>query len=235
MYTYQKSQILGGLCVMTLFLSNTLLADYRYVFLTEGTTAAVETDIGYYDAFVQGEAISSGSLYSSFSDLDWQVIGSSTETERADVRLGMGVNQDVEIRMLTGQNTYEVVANNYAEFWDGALDHEISHHADGQELTAEPYAVWTGTSATPATDQYPSDGRLGGDSVWKGIVYTNTNSWAERELMTTTYLELRLYGMSQVISTAVPVPEPTTYLMLGSMLMVAVVCKRKKLAKRPLS
>jgi hypothetical protein len=62
MYTYQKNQILGGLCVMTLFLSNTLLADYRYVFLTEGTTTAVSTDISDYDTFVQGEADAEGTL-----------------------------------------------------------------------------------------------------------------------------------------------------------------------------
>jgi hypothetical protein len=115
---------------------------YRFAFHTSATTTATSADIATYNAWVQGLANASTAYDIGADDgVTWKVIGS---TSAVDARDNTSANPTVDgsghaIFLLDGST---VVANDYADLWDGEIQHVINLTEKGTEWAHWP---WTGT------------------------------------------------------------------------------------------
>jgi len=114
---------------------------YRFAFHTSATITAVSADIATYNTWVQGLANASTAYNIGADDgVTWKAIGS---TAAVDARDNTSTNPTVEtgcaIFLLDGST---VVANDYADLWDGEIQHIINLTEQGTEWA---YWPWTGT------------------------------------------------------------------------------------------
>jgi len=114
---------------------------YRLVFHTSATTNAMSTDIATYNGWVQGLADASPLNIGANFGATWKVIGS---TAAVDARDNTSTNPTVDgsghaIFLLDGST---LVANDYADLWDGEIQHIINLTEQGTEWA---YWPWTGT------------------------------------------------------------------------------------------
>ncbi len=115
---------------------------YRFVFHTSATTDATSADIATYNAWVQGLADASTAYDISADDgAAWKAIGS---TDAVDARDNTSTNTGVNgtgcaIFLLDGST---VVANDYADLWDGSIQNIINLTEQG---VVWAYWPWTGT------------------------------------------------------------------------------------------
>jgi len=115
---------------------------YRFAFFTSAKTTAESADIETYNTWVQNLANAS-TVYDIGIDegVTWKVIGS---TDAVDARDNTLTNPTVDgsghaIFLLDGST---VVANDYADLWDGEIQHIIDLTEQGTVLTHWPF---TGT------------------------------------------------------------------------------------------
>lgn len=117
---------------------------YRFAFVTRATTQATSTDIATYNAFVNGVANSSTL---SLGGASWKVIGSTATVEARD---NTSTNPDVNG---TGEPIFLVdgtkIANNYADLWDGSLNHALNLDEKGLLFST---SAFTGSSASGIKD-----------------------------------------------------------------------------------
>ena len=114
---------------------------YRLAFHTSATTAATSPDIDSYNTWVQGLANASPLNIGANFGATWKVIGS---TAAVDARDNTSTNPTVDgsghaIFLLDGTT---LVANNYADLWDGSIQNIINITELG---TVWAYWPWTGT------------------------------------------------------------------------------------------
>ena len=114
---------------------------YRLAFFTSGMHDAVSADIAVYNTWVQGLADASTAYDIGADDgVTWKVIGS---TATVDARDNTSTNPTVEtgcpILLLDGTT---IVANDYADLWDGEIQNIIDLTEQGALSTWWPY---TGT------------------------------------------------------------------------------------------
>ena len=114
---------------------------YRLVFVTSGTSAATEPNIAYYNEFVQGVADASAL---GLADATWMVIG-STETVNAKVNTSTDSGTGEAIFLVDGST---IVANDYADLWDGGLENPIDLNENGN---LREVRIFAGTTAGGAT------------------------------------------------------------------------------------
>jgi hypothetical protein len=141
---------------------------YRFAFFTSQTTDAVSADISTYNAWVQSLADATtiyniGSLYGA----TWKAIGSTDAVDARDnTSTNPGVNGTGEAIFLLDGST--VVANDYADLWDGAIQNIINITEQGTISTHWPF---TGTylDGTEAPGHGSSFGALGdGGEIHQG-------------------------------------------------------------------
>jgi hypothetical protein len=114
---------------------------YRFAFHTSATITAESPDIATYNTWVQGLANASTAYDIGADDgVTWKAIGS---TAAVDARDNTSTNPTVEtgcaIFLLDGST---LVANNYADLWDGSIQNIINITELGTEWA---YWPWTGT------------------------------------------------------------------------------------------
>ncbi|MHC4743277.1 MAG: hypothetical protein ACYS8Z_15285, partial [Planctomycetota bacterium] len=115
--------------------------EYRFAFHTSATTAATFTDIGNYNAWVQGLADASPLNIGADDGATWKVIGSTAAVDARDnTSTNPAVNGSGHAIFLLDGST--LVANNYADLWDGEIQNPIGITELG---TAWTYWPWTGT------------------------------------------------------------------------------------------
>ena len=132
---------------------------YRFAFHTSATTTAESADIATYNMWVQGLANASTAYNIGADDgVTWKVIGS---TDTVDARDNTSTNPTVEsghaIFLLDGST---VVANDYADLWDGSIQNPIGITELGTAWTYWPW-TGTGTDGTAATGTGGSGNPLG--------------------------------------------------------------------------
>nr|NIP27838.1 hypothetical protein [Phycisphaerae bacterium]NIR65910.1 hypothetical protein [candidate division Zixibacteria bacterium]NIP55443.1 hypothetical protein [Phycisphaerae bacterium]NIS54151.1 hypothetical protein [Phycisphaerae bacterium]NIU10520.1 hypothetical protein [Phycisphaerae bacterium] len=141
---------------------------YRFAFFTSATTDAVSADISTYNAWVQGLADATtvyniGSVFGA----TWKVIGSTDAVDARDnTSTNPGVNGTGEAIFLLDGST--VVASDYADLWDGSIQHIIDLTEQGTISTHWPF---TGTylDGTEAPGHGSSFGALGdGGEIHQG-------------------------------------------------------------------
>jgi hypothetical protein len=168
---------------------------YRLAFFTSATTTAESADIADYNAWVQGLADAT-TVYDIGADegVTWKVIGS---TDAVDARDNTSTNPTVEtgcaIFLLDGST---VVANDYADLWDGSIQHIINLTEQG---TVSTYWPFTGSylDGTEAPGHGASYGALGdGGEVGQGNS-ASTTEWIWRQWTSAPRTQwLQMYALS---------------------------------------
>src|SRR5262245_52905246 len=196
---------------------------YRLAFVTEGIDVperdATSTDIADYDAYVQAVANTQPALAS----ITWQVIGSTATVSAVDHTSTNPNDPGVPIYLLNDT----LLANNYADLWDGTIVNALSIFEDGLPFSCPggpcqvSPSVFTGTNADGTVS---SGSPLGGLTTVRGGVWTNSSSiWISQADLSSSQT-LPFYAISQVLT----VPEPGTALLVATGLLGLVARWRRR-------
>jgi len=185
--------------------------DFRFVFVTDGIRDATSTNIADYDSFVNAQA--GGATYDG-AVVDWLAIASTDSIDAID-HVGQA-----NVPVYLSDGTLVTTTTTPAGLWSGALVHEIN-----LDLAANPvsplFFVWTGTNPTGTG----FGGPLGSGTPQVGST-TNTNgAWVSSGRSPSGDLR-NLYGISSVLTVAVP--EPSTLTLLGTALGVGLAIGRAR-------
>ena|GEM_PF-1166213 len=168
---------------------------YRFAFFTSGTTTATSADIATYNTWVQGLANLSPLNIGADDGAAWKVIGS---TATVDARDNTATNPTVNgpghaIFLLDGST---VVANNYADLWDGEIQNIINLTEQGAISTHWPF-TGTYTDGTSVTGKPTSFSPLGGGNEVNQGNSANAAHWVWRTWTSAPATEyLQMYALS---------------------------------------
>ena len=180
---------------------------YQLVFVTNGTTNAESTDIGYYNTFVTNEADTAPALVA--LNTTWTAIA-STSSVSAIANTGTTPGTGVPIYNLNGS----LVAATYTELWSGSTQNDIYTTETGTTPTNTD--VWTGTSYSGTA--VPGSSLGNPEATWGVSYYYDfyplPAAWIA-ENNDPNSVTLPLYAMSGVL-TAAPEPGSAALLALGA-------------------
>lgn len=190
-----------------------------------GTHTYPTTNIANFDAAVQDDADNnSGSLT---LGTGWKVLGSTGSVHAKD---HLGGYSNFEVFNLAGTK----IANNFNT--SGAADGNFFGGGgliDGTEITRVDGT--TGLSLSPWTGTNQNGTATGGFDLLSGsnVMIGDNNQTIGNHLNSSTAFSPSannqpLFGMKFIAAESAAVPEPSTYVMLGSMLLLATVTRKKK-------
>ena len=184
---------------------------FRFVFLTDGTTNATSPNISTYDTFVTAQA--GGATYNGVT-ITWQAIG-STATDNAVNHIG---SSTAGVYLASGAEVAASTTSGTNGLWSGTLLHAID-----QDLTGSTFSelVWTGTAKSAPfghTSVFPLGDSV--DALAKPADSGATDAnWIANTIFGSDYtVPNAMYGISQVLTVPTPtdpVPEPSSFAMLG--------------------
>ena len=186
---------------------------FRIVFLTNGATQATSSDIGYYNTFVNDNAISQAGggdnnvVYGS-TVLTWTAIASTFEVSAISNIGSFGVP------VYTASGTLITPSDTAAGLWSESLLAPIN-----QFLTSPFFfntGVWTGTLPDGSSNGSFSLGSGSEFGSTPGLSNKTNAEWVETGA-TPSNVSNNMYGISQVLTA---VPEPSTY----AMALAGVAC-----------
>ncbi len=165
---------------------------YRLIFISSTSRDATSSDIADYNTHIQNAANSAG-----LGAVNWYAIGSTNTIDARDNTFTTNLDTDGAIFLMNGS---EVVANNLADLWDGAVDTRIDNDENGNVSSISTpiwtswTAVWTGTNNDgTATSRY-----LGASNVQLGLAKAELNFWENRSQASNS-TNLPFYGISEVL------------------------------------
>lgn len=168
---------------------------YRLIFLSSSTRNASSTSISDYNSFVQSCAATAG-----HGSVNWYALVSTNSVDAIDNSLTSSSDTDGAILLMNGS---EVVANNLADLWDGAVDTHIDMDETGSLSSIStsvwtPWtAVWTGTDNNGTAT---STGYLGASTVHIGLARAELYYWENRGAQISHSTSLPVYGISEVLT-----------------------------------
>lgn len=177
---------------------------FRFVFVTDGTTTATSTDISTYDNFAQTQA--DGATYDGVT-VSWLAIGSTTAVNAID-HIGQ---TETPVYLVDG--TMVTPNTTTTGLWSGTLDSPIDEDISGQTLLTT--TVWTGTNYDGTQSNIAPP--LGSAIPDYGITYLTNNEWIAAGHGIAPQITLSLYSISQILTVPqlTTVPEPSSKLLLG--------------------
>lgn len=187
---------------------------FRFVFVTDGIRDATSTNITDYDSFVNAQA---GAATYAGAVVNWLAIGSTDSVDALD-----HVGQSTDPVFLS-DGTPVTATTTSAGLWSGALVHAID-----LDLAASPVLtfVWTGTNPTGTG----FGGPLGTPTPSVGATTDSGGAWTASGRSNGGDLR-PLYGISSVLTvpqSSVPVPEPSTLVLLGTAMCVGLFVRCRK-------
>jgi PEP-CTERM motif len=185
--------------------------EFRFVFVTDGTTTATSADISTYDSFVQSQA--DGATYNG-ATVNWLAIG-STVTVNAIDHVGVA---DLPVFLVGGTEVTPTTTT--AGLWSGTLLNPIAEDINGQTVSAQ-YA-WTGTGPSGIGTVGLT---LGTFAPWAGSTAAAFPAWTSSALLPSSD-SFAEYGISQVLVVPGSVPEPSTssMLLIGAGFVLVLSC-----------
>jgi len=209
-------------------------AQYRLVFVTDGTRDATSTNINDYNNFVTNQVTGSAlanALSGAGLTTTWKAIGSTASVAARDNTGTNPSSTGVPIYLINGNK----VANNNADLWDGSIQTAINI-TQNDSASGLPQ-VFTGTITNGTNQEITTVLGSGGNVLYgnNGDMETNLWIWDDQ----TFGEELRsFYGMSGVLTVPgnqppapVTVPEPSSllgYITLGGLMLGGAVRKARK-------
>ena len=179
---------------------------FRIVFLTQGVTQAINGDIGYYNTFVNDDAISqagggSNNVVYGSTVLTWTAIASTNDVS-AITNIG-----SFGVPVYTASGTLITPSDTAAGLWSGSLVAPIN-----QFLTSPFFfdtGVWTGTLQNGSAAGSFTLGSGSGFGSIPGFSNKTDAEWVETGATPSSFTN-NMYGISQVLTA---VPEPSTCIM----------------------
>ncbi len=220
-FRYLRSVVVFGLCFGSVLEARADLAidtppglslgdQFRIVFLTQGVTNANSGDIGYYNTFVNNDAVNQAGgignnvVYGS-TVLTWSAIASTFDTS-AIANIG---SFDVPVYLASG--TLVSPSDTQTGLWSGSLQAPIN------EFLTAPFffdtSVWTGTLPDGSS---AGSFTLGSGSEFgsiPGLSNKSDEEWVETGATPSSFNN-NMYGISQVL-TAVPEPSTSAMVLAG--------------------
>lgn len=202
-------------------------SSYMVLFVTSQTTDATNTDLSYYNTFVNDSANNlGGDTGSELASLGatWTVFGGiSTAVGYADYEADPGV----PVYNVNG----DLIA---ADFWDlfpsgdGTLDNPVDLTETGDTFSGS--FAWTGVQSNGNPD--PSSQALGGGSPSYGDPDSTTYTWIDNYAFDeSNTAEGSLYGLSSVLTVSAA-PEPSTiWPLLGGIAAIGWQVRRRRQAR----
>jgi hypothetical protein len=174
---------------------------FRFVFVTDGTTAATSSNIADYNAFVNAQA--EGATYNG-ATVSWVAIG-STATTNAIQNVGQ---TDMSVYLADGSLVTKSTTS--TGLWSFSLINPINEDLSG----TPPFSgaeVWTGTGP---------DGKLadplGSLLINAGVADQQVSTWVAFTSLPLTSSALFMYVISSILTVqGTAVPEPTSLVMLA--------------------
>jgi hypothetical protein len=117
---------------------------FRFVFVTDGTTNAESTDISTYDSFVQNQA--GGATYDG-ATVTWQAIGSTSAVNAIDHITGPS---SAPVYLVNGTEVATSTETSTGGLWSGSLLSPIDIDISGNSRIT--YA-WTGTDTSGTSEE----------------------------------------------------------------------------------
>jgi hypothetical protein len=182
---------------------------FRFVFVTDGTTAATSTNITDYDSFVQSQA--GGATYNG-DTITWQAICS---TDAISAITHLGTNPGISgVYRVDGTQVAAGDGTGNEGIWSGSLLAPI-----GGIPLLDPF-VWTGTQPNGSVALGHA---LGGSSAVFGAFDSANGAWVDN-FFEPSAVALQLYGMSDVlvVPTISSVPEPSSLVLVGSAIPIGL-------------
>ena len=216
---------------------------FRFIFVTDGTTQATSSAISTYDTFVNAQA--GGATYNGVT-ITWQALGSTQAVNVIDhtglttggVFLASGTEVATSADRSLGGLWYQGSDPTGSGSLSGPLLHPINQDLTGQTLTVE---VWTGTAKSDPfghTSVNPLGGGTNGLLEAKpGNSFSNDSNWIANTTFGEAYtIDHAMYGISEVLTvpaTVAPAPGTLSLLLVGSgMLGAARLARRREAASR---
>jgi hypothetical protein len=188
---------------------------FRIVFVTESATPATSSDINYYNAFVNNDAIAEagGSVLYNGTSVTFSAIA-STQSTSAIANIGV---TGAPVYLVNG--TQVAATDSTAGLWSGNLENPID--VTLQNTLPIDGTPWTGTN-TNGESIAQSLGSNYGDppSVSIGSGFSTGPAWINDGADPVTYplypfppWSNSIYGISQVLTVPTAIPEPSSIVM----------------------
>jgi hypothetical protein len=196
---------------------------FRIVFLTQGVTQATNSNIGYYNTFVNNDASNqaggngSNVVYNRTA-LTWTAIASTYEASAISNIGSFGV----PVYLASG--TLVTPSDTLSGLWSGSLQAPIN------EFLTSPYffatSVWTGTLPNGSSAGSFTLGSNSGFGSTPGMSNKSDQNWVETGATPSSFSN-NMYGISQVL-TAVPEPSTSAMVLAGIALCGYMMWRQRK-------
>jgi hypothetical protein len=200
---------------------------FRFVFLTDGATAATSANIADYNNFVNAQA--GGATYNG-SVVTWAAIG-STPTVNAIDNVGQ-TNTPVYL----ADGTLVTTSTTISGMWSGGILSPIDEDLSGKLTNPDPYnLVWTGTATIGVGALGEELGNVNNNAIAGAYVFTD-GGWVSNQDFVPQAAPMGLYGISQVLTVQAAAPEPSTLSMAGMATLVGAAfgwSRRRGHERRP--
>jgi hypothetical protein len=177
---------------------------FRFIFMSSGTTQATSGDASTYNAFVDG--LGDAALTFNGTSVDWFALVSTTGGQSATDIIPNNTD-DIPIYLVTGA----LVALTGADLWDGSIATAINVT---ELFTSAPSLVWTGSQGSGIPLGL---GQLGQSNPGTGSSSFTDTFWMNNGNASNGF-GLRVYAVSEILTAPLSspaVPEPTSLAMLA--------------------
>jgi hypothetical protein len=196
-------------------------SQYQVIFLTHDTMAAIDTGIGSYNQFVSDEASTAGSILPVGDNIAWKAIGSTLSVDanqNAPTSAGIPIYTPSGILVAkSGDQLWQttssvqllsrITEDQYGNLW--AMEAWTGSNSDGTKAIGKELGQWSST-ATNNREYGPEIG-CGAfpNSWWLDVGQYSNNQGSQAQT-------LSLYGLSNVITVPLTVPEPSVLVLLAT-------------------